>query len=97
MGYTKTTNELYCISGVRSLILLGLSGGGESNFPDGESATHLTFDLLNDNFEIPAETTYYNCRLLKIPDFNQKQHVVKVSKCFSVMQLRIVILISLLS
>ena len=61
------------------MILLETSGGAESNFPDGEEETHMDFDLLNDNFEIPEEGTYYNCRLHKIPEFSEKQHLVKVN------------------
>ena len=61
------------------MILLEMSGGEADNFPEGGVETHKTFDLLNDNFEIPAESTYYNCRLHKIPEFTEKQHVVKVS------------------
>ena len=48
------------------------------HFPEGEQETHMTFDFLNDNFEVPAESTYYNCRLHKLPEFTEKQHVVKV-------------------
>ena len=55
-----------------------MSGGEENNYPEGEVETHRSFDLLNDDFEIPAETTYYNCKMHKIPDFSEKQHLVKV-------------------
>jgi len=40
--------------------------------------THMSFDLLNNNFTIPPDNTYYNCRLLKLPDFGSKQHLLKV-------------------
>ena len=65
--------------GVKNLILLEVTGTDKENFPEGE--THSSFDVLNDNFLIPPEKTYYNCRLLKLPDFPQKQHVVKVLIC----------------
>ena len=68
-----------CVLGAKSLILLEASGGAASNYPEGEIETHKTFDLLNDRFEIPAERTYYNCRLHKLPEFAEKQHAVKVN------------------
>lgn len=64
--------------GVKSLLLLEPTKSDESVFPDGE--THQSFDLLNENFHVPAEKTYYNCRMHKIPEFSSKQHLVKVSK-----------------
>jgi len=81
INYTVFESKTFFLfhSGVRSLILLGMSGGGESNYPAGEEETHMTFDLLNDNFEILAQKTYYNCRLHKLPDFTEKQHMVKVN------------------
>ena len=68
--------NLITFKGAKSLLLLEPTKTDEAVFPEGE--THQSFDLLNDNFQIPAETTYYNCRLHKIPDFISKQHLVKV-------------------
>jgi len=63
--------------GARSLVLLE-NAGTEEYFPDGEKETHRTFDLLNDEFHLPTEKTYYNCKLHKLPEFTEKQHLVKV-------------------
>jgi len=60
------------------MILLESAGTGGNNFPEGEEETHEYFDCLNEEFEVPAERTYYNCKLFKIPEFTKKQHMVKV-------------------
>ena len=70
---------VFCGLGARSLMLIETPGGGKNNFPDGEEETHMTFDLLNDDFAIPAVTTYYNRKLHKLPDLATKNQVVKVS------------------
>jgi len=66
----------YIISGSRSIILLDYSGPA-INVPANE--IHYSFDLLNSNFRVPAVDTYYNCKLFKLPEFQSKQHIVKVS------------------
>nr|XP_039269147.1 DBH-like monooxygenase protein 1 homolog [Styela clava] len=49
-----------------------------TNFADLPTGpTYDTFDVLASNFLIPAERTYYNCILYKLPDFGGKQHIVK--------------------
>lgn len=37
------------------------------------------FDVLNEQFNVPAETTYYACKLHKVPTLSGKRHVIKVS------------------
>ncbi|XP_039268984.2 DBH-like monooxygenase protein 1 homolog [Styela clava] len=36
-----------------------------------------TFDILVSDFKIPANDTYYNCKLFKLPAFTKKHHIVK--------------------
>jgi len=62
----------YCsfFKGVKNLLLLDPATTDQSMFPSGE--THQSFDLRNENFELPATSTYYNCRLHKLPDFSGK-------------------------
>ncbi|CAK8671832.1 unnamed protein product [Clavelina lepadiformis] len=62
--------------GVKSMYLLDVAKSDEIMFPEGE--THMSFDLLNDNFHVPSQDTYYNCRLHKLPTFTEKHHLVKV-------------------
>jgi len=69
----------YVISGSRSMILLDYSGPA-TNAPANE--THFFFDLLNSNFSLPTADTYYNCKLFKLPEFQSKQHIVKVGWLF---------------
>jgi len=57
------------------MILLDYSGS-TTNVPANE--TRYSFDLLNSNFSLPAVDTYYNCKLFKLPEFQSKQHIVKV-------------------
>ena len=59
------------------MYLLDVAKSDEIMFPEGE--THMSFDLLNDNFHVPSQDTYYNCRLHKLPTFTEKHHLVKVS------------------
>ncbi|XP_076820953.1 DBH-like monooxygenase protein 1 homolog [Clavelina lepadiformis] len=59
--------------GVKSLLILE-SGGANPTLPDGE--TYENFTMLNDAFNIPAEDTYYNCRLFEIPPLATKHHMV---------------------
>jgi len=71
------TLGLFCFkSGSKSMLLLSESGSVLST-PPGE--THSSFELLNNNFSVPAMETYYNCRLLEFPSFSSKQHLVQVS------------------
>jgi len=57
------------------MILLDYSGPA-TRVPANE--THYSFDLLNSNVSVPAADTYYNCKLFKLPEFQSKQHIVKV-------------------
>ena len=71
------------ISGSRSIILLDYNANA-TNAPANE--THYSFDLLNNNFSVPAVDTYYNCKLFKLPEFQSKQHIVNVGWfCLKVM------------
>jgi len=73
---TKINNYLlYTKTGSKSILLLDQSGSA-ANAPDGE--TYNSFELLNNNFSLPAEDTYYNCRLFQLPTFSTKQHLVRV-------------------
>ena len=61
--------------GVRSLFLLEGNGGPPSqNNPNTQE-----LNLLNNMTNVPNLDTFYACRLLKIPDFSSKHHVIKVS------------------
>ena len=61
--------------GVRSLFLLEGNGGNPSqNEPNTQE-----LNLLNNRISVPPRETFYACRLLKIPDFSSKHHVIKVS------------------
>nr|CAB3263918.1 DBH-like monooxygenase protein 1 homolog [Phallusia mammillata] len=62
--------------GTRSLIVLTYANDGQQP-PAGETTSN--FDLLNDNFAVPAVDTYYNCRVLEIPPaINTPQHIVQI-------------------
>lgn len=37
------------------------------------------YDVLNNNFHVPAKETYYNCRMQKLPTLPGKRHVIRVS------------------
>lgn len=62
--------------GVESLLFLPSPDSPSTDLPEGP--TYLTHDFLNENFEIPADDTYYNCRLFKMPELTEKHHIVKI-------------------
>uniref|UniRef100_H2XZG6 DOMON domain-containing protein n=1 Tax=Ciona intestinalis TaxID=7719 RepID=H2XZG6_CIOIN len=49
----------------------------ESMFPEGEEETHHSFDLINEEFHLPAVKSYYNCRVMALPQTGEKLHLVK--------------------
>ncbi|CAL1540452.1 unnamed protein product [Lymnaea stagnalis] len=36
-----------------------------------------TVDFLNENFSVPGNDTYYNCRVMKLPNLTQKHHMIR--------------------
>jgi len=58
--------------GVRSILLL--NSQGNRNAPD-PSWKH--FDILNRNYSVPAHHTTYHCSVHKIPDFKEKNQIVR--------------------
>ncbi|XP_051954255.1 DBH-like monooxygenase protein 2 homolog [Xyrauchen texanus] len=36
------------------------------------------FDMTMANFTVPANQTYYHCKIMKAPTFNQKQHIYRI-------------------
>jgi len=73
---TKGNFCTFCTkTGSKSIVLLGQIRSAASA-PVGE--TYNSFELLNNNFSVPAEETYYNCRLFQLPTFSSKHHLVRV-------------------
>nr|XP_002124053.1 DBH-like monooxygenase protein 1 [Ciona intestinalis]XP_026690880.1 DBH-like monooxygenase protein 1 [Ciona intestinalis] len=58
-------------------MLFDIPNFSESMFPEGEEETHHSFDLINEEFHLPAVKSYYNCRVMALPQTGEKLHLVK--------------------
>ncbi|OWF40136.1 DBH-like monooxygenase protein 1 [Mizuhopecten yessoensis] len=60
--------------GAKSVMLLSSSLKPEDfNFPNDT----VTYDLVHDNYHVPADKTIYACRAIKLPHLTSKHHMIK--------------------
>ncbi|CAK8671995.1 unnamed protein product [Clavelina lepadiformis] len=64
--------------GTKSILLLGRKTRDKEQLLVQEAPDLQTFDIVNDGKSFETKSTYYKCRLLRLPDLKEKHHIIKI-------------------